>query len=159
MSLRLTHACVLALALSLGACGETRTVPATQIIVAITSDIELERQLSRIEVQLSDRDGDDVTAMRDYALVEEDPEEGQFELPLSFSVTKGTQRSFLIVVTGYGPLGEDGSEIKIVEQRAIATFQDGKTLLLKIFLGRICLLNFCEDDEEAVCYPTAQLEV
>lgn len=152
--------CLLALlSLAAVACGEGDPDPATQIIVAITSDLEVESVLARIEVEISSRDGEDVVAMREYNLVRRSPRAGQYRLPLSFSVAKGTASSFLLTVRGYGPLGSRGAEERIVEQRAIATFRDGETLLLRLFLGRVCLDNFCDGDDELVCYSAARLKV
>lgn len=153
-------ACMLGLLL-LGAlaCGGGETEPATQIVVAITSDLEVGSMLSRIEVQISSRDGKDVTAMREYALARKSPRAGQYQLPLTFSVSKGHAASFLIEVTGYGPLAAGGAEQRVVEQRAIATFREGETLLLRLFLGRVCFNQFCDDDDDLVCYPADRVEV
>jgi hypothetical protein len=130
----------------------THQKPVTQIIVAITSDFTPRSELSRIEVKVSKRDGSDVVAMRDFTIVGTNPKQGQQKLPVTFSVTKGRDDSFLLVVTGYGPLGPNGGETKVVEKRAIATFEDGKTLLLQIFLGRVCLRQFCDGAGKQVCY-------
>ncbi len=145
--------------LPLASCGEAEPTPATQIIVSITSDLPAGETLSRVEVALSSRDRSDVVAMQEYALVASDPEDGEYLLPLTFSIAQGSQRSFLLEVTGYGFLDPGGPEVKLVEQRAIATFQHGRTLLLRIFLGRICLQEFCGDDDAMVCYPADRLDV
>jgi len=41
---------------------------------------------------------------------------------------------------------EGGAEEEIIEQRTIATFQERKTLLLKIFRRRVCLQQVCTGD-------------
>jgi hypothetical protein len=145
--------------LPLASCGDAKPTPATQIIVSITSDLPAGETLSRLEVALSSRDRSDVVAMQDYALVASDPEDGEYLLPLTFSIAQGSQRSFLLEVTGYGYLDPGGPEVKLVEQRAIATFQHGRTLLLRVFLGRICLQEFCDDDDAMACYPADRLDV
>ena len=144
---------------ALTACTGTEQTPATQVIVAITSDLPAEETLSRVEVTLSRRDGSDVTRMQDFAIVAGEAQDGEYVLPLSFSVVPGEESSFLIAVTGYGPLGAGGAEEKLVEQRAIATFEPETTLLLRIFLGRICLRNFCDGDATQVCYAADKLDV
>jgi hypothetical protein len=123
--------------LSLGCATATRE-PATQIIVAITSDLTPATELSRIEIQVSKRDGSDVVSKQDFAIADKSPKPGQEQLPLTFSIGKGTEQSFLLTVSGFGPLGANGAEAKLVESDVIATFQARKTLLLKVFLGRIC---------------------
>jgi hypothetical protein len=160
MSSRLTTSCMLAaMLLCAGACGDTETEPATQIIVAVTSDLEVDTTLSRIEVAIRSSERGEVVAMRDYALVRKNPDDGQYQLPLTFSVAKGAESAFSITVTGFGPIGSRGREERIVEQRAIASFRAGHTLLLRLFLGRVCLDNFCEDDVGLVCYPAERFEV
>jgi hypothetical protein len=143
----------LLMVLLMGACAKKQT-PATQIMVAITSDLTPESELSRIAITLAKRDGSDVVQKRAYAIVAKSPESGQQELPVTFSITKGQQDSFLLVVSGYGPLGKNGAEEKVIEQRAIATFQDHATLLLQIFLGRVCLKKVCDGTGKQICYPS-----
>ncbi len=142
----------LTLCAALSSC-TSRPSPVTQVLVAVTSDFTPQSELSRIEIRVSRRDGSDVTAMREFSIVATTPKPGQKELPLTFSVTKGSNDSFLLVVTGYGPLGPNGTDAKVVEQRAIATFERGKSLLLQIFLGRVCMNEFCDDPDTQVCYP------
>lgn len=149
----LTAMGLLAFAL-LAACGDAKTIPATQVIVAITSDLQPVRELSRVQISLSKRDGSDVVTMQDFALVKSKPKTGQQQLPITFAIGKGGEASFLLTVRGYGPLGAGGAERQVVEQKAIATFQDRKTLLLQVFLGRVCLDNLCGGDADLVCYPT-----
>ncbi len=140
--------CVLA-----SACAKSKQTPLTQIVVAITSDLAPVAELSRIEVKISKRDGSDVVSMRDFTLVVKNPKAGEQALPVTFAVTKGTQSSFLLVVTGYGPLGAGGAEEAIVEERYIATFQEHETRLLQVFLGRVCLNQLCGGTGVQVCYP------
>jgi hypothetical protein len=148
-----TMACALHAVCMLAGCGESKT-PATQVIVAITSDLKPLTELSRVEISLSKRDGSDVVSLQDFAVVKAKPKPGQQVLPITFSVGKGNESSFLLTVSGYGPLGAGGAERKIVEQKAIATFQSHKTLLLRVFLGRVCLGNLCAGDQERVCYAS-----
>jgi hypothetical protein len=77
------------------------------------------------------------------AITDARPIAGQLNLPLTFSVTKGREDSFLLSVIGYGPLGAGGAEAKIVENQSVAIFATGKTLLLQVFLGHICFRQFC----------------
>jgi len=149
---RTMRGALLLYALFLG-CTSTERVSPTQILVAVTSDLTAETELSRVEIKVSKTDGSNVKSGPNFDVVNSSPEEGQVVLPIRFSVVKGEEDSFLLVVRGYGPLGESGSEEKIVEQKTIATFQEHKTLLLKIFLGRICLRQWCSADR--VCYPSS----
>src|SRR5438552_3477428 len=95
----------LGLCVLLAGCGTPAKTPATQFIVRITSDLTPGTELSRIEVKLSRQDGSHVVSKQDFELVDERPKAGQQKLPVTFSISKGMQRSFMLDVIGYGPLG------------------------------------------------------
>jgi hypothetical protein len=82
---------------------------------------------------------------------------GKFALPLSFAITQPDQGapSFRVLVAGYGPLGLGGSETLVIEQKAIASFRDQRSLRLHVFLGSVCFQKTCGAGEGAdlVCYP------
>lgn len=146
---------LLAVGAFVAACAQSAQTPATQIVVAITSDLHAMTELSRIEVQVSKRDGSAAVPKRTFTLVEHANKAsgpGEQNLPLTFSIGKGVDDAFLLVVTGYGPADPGGADARIIEQRYIATFQAGKTLLLRVFLGRVCLKQFCDGGSAQTCY-------
>lgn len=142
------------------ACGDAET-PATQVLVVVYSDLALGEQLSRIEASVQSADGvRTVSAPFPFALaVDEERPEGKYSLPLSFGILKppGGANTFRVVITGFGPLGPEGSEVEVIEQKAIASFQQQRTLRLTVFLGSVCLQKAC--DADVACYPTAEHEI
>lgn len=136
----------------LASCSEAETA-ATQVLVVIHSDLELGAQLSRIEAIVQSTDGTrTASAPFPFALApREEHREGTYSLPLSFGIAKpaGGADSFRVAITGYGPLGPDGSEVEVIEQKAIASFQSQRTLRLTVFLGSVCLRKSCEGDDVA----------
>jgi Regulator of chromosome condensation (RCC1) repeat len=152
------------LALATG-CASSTTLPATEVLVVVNSDLKLGVQLTRLQVSVQTEDGSQtVAAPFPIALTQEaDAGVGKFALPLSFAITKpsdGTP-SFRVLVAGYGPLGLGGSETLVVEQKAIASFQDQRSLRLHVFLGSVCFQKACGAavGADVICYPTSMNSV
>jgi len=139
---------VMAILLAAIGCAKPTPKPATQVVVAITSDFTPAEDLSRIDIKVSKRDGSSALPIRSLSVVARRPKSNQYVLPVTFSIGRGEQDSFLLVVEGFTPAG-----VRLVEQRAIVTFQDHKTLLLQIVLGRACTGEFCDAAGKEVCYP------
>lgn len=152
----LTGCVLLASCLATGGCASEHTVPATQFLVSVNSDLEVGTQLTRIEVKLYDVAGESTVEQRSFALTEEEPEEGEARLPFSFGIAKGRAQRFLLEVRGYGKRPGE-RERETVRQRVISGFQSRATLLLKIFLGSACYEQLCDADGrvEATCYAEA----
>src|SRR5689334_23079788 len=71
------------------ACAQEHSVPATQFLVSVNSDLQVGTQLTRVEVRLLDVEGARAVEQRSFALTEDDPQEGQARLPFSFGISKG----------------------------------------------------------------------
>ena len=126
------------------ACKDEKVRPATEVVVAIDSDLTAGEQLQRIEVEVQNADGESVDD-DSFDVVEGTPGDGEVNLPFSFGITKGKAAGFQLIVRGYG----DG-DAPSVEQKSKGSFQDGKSLLLVVFLSKVCLDNVCDDGE--TCY-------
>jgi len=139
-------------------CGEEQRVPATAILVSVNSDLAPVTQLSRVEVELRDFEGQGPPVeTRAFSISAEEPEEGQVNLPFSFGIARGRAERFRISVRGYGP-DNRGRDKLVLQQTLISGFQHQQTLLLKVFLGSVCLGKLCadEDDVEATCYAESE---
>ncbi len=133
------------------ACSED-VEPATQVLVVVESDLALGSELSRLQVSVQSEAGRPVSEPFPLALSSVQAA-GKLTLPLSFGVYWQGADRVRVVVTGYGPLGPSGSEVEVVEQKALVTFQRGQTLRMTVFLGQVCLRKLCSDEQ--VCYPRA----
>jgi alpha-tubulin suppressor-like RCC1 family protein len=145
----------------LAACASSTTVPTTEVLVVVNSDLKLGVELTSLQVSVQTEDGAQTVAAPFPIALTQGPDAGvgKFALPLSFAITKpndGTP-SFRVLVAGYGPLGLGGSETLVVEQKAIASFQDQRSLRLHVFLGSVCFQRTCgaSGSADLVCYPTA----
>jgi hypothetical protein len=128
------------------ACSEEAS---TGVLVSIHGDDEVAAQLTRIQVLLYAFD------QRDESMPVEDrpfdlASDG-LTLPFSFVILKGQAQRFLLVVKGF----RAGSKEPVIEQKAIASFQDERTELLRIVLSAVCydLAEPCPSLDET-CYPT-----
>lgn len=141
------------------ACSEL-TAPATQLIVVVQSDLELDTALTRVRVELRRLGSDDSLEDRSFSLRPDAHGKRPYELPFSFGVVKPDrgETRFVLVVTGSGPFGKDGAEITVVQQKAIASFQDRRAMQLNMFLAAVCGGKFCESsgDGDWTCYPEAE---
>jgi hypothetical protein len=143
-------ACMCIAACVLGGCAQAHVQPATEVLVVVSSDLEIGTQLNRLHVQVKNKAGDSASTSdeRNLALVPQASKEakatGPYKLPLSFSVVppkNGDDSRFRIVVTGL--LGDQ----EVVEQQEIVTFQPGKTTLLPVFLSVNCFERLCRDEQ------------
>jgi hypothetical protein len=146
--------------LLVGLCGACAPeIPATQVIVVVHSDLDVDTTLTSLKVWVQGVDGGQISQSPfPFALTKDASAKGAFTLPLSFGISKakGGVNRFRVIVEGYGPLGAKGEEIKVIEQVAVASFEDRRTLRMTVFLGSVCLQKFCATpDEERVCYPEA----
>lgn len=152
---------VLCVALALlGACTSEHSVPATQFLVSVNSDLDVGTQLTRVEVKLYDVERMRTVEQRSFALTKDAPQEGEARLPFSFGIAKGRADRFLLEVRGFGERPGE-RERETIRQRVISGFQARETLLLKIFLGSACYEQLCatEDSVEATCYAEASDEI
>jgi hypothetical protein len=136
---------ILVLGALIGGC--RNPAPATEVLVVVDSDLAVGSALTNLRVRVYDREGKIQVALRDFAL---SPRRATttFPLPLSYSLvpSDGVQQ-FRLVVTGQGP--KDGvPQVDIVERQAIASFGEGKRLLLPIFLDGRCLNKLCRNGDE-----------
>jgi hypothetical protein len=130
----------------LAACS-SKTIPATQLVVTVDSDLTVGSQLTRVHAQMLNADGEKGEG-HSFKLVKSKPGKDEVVLPFSFGVPKGKDRDLQLVVTGYGPLA--GDEVVVVEQKAKVSFQDGKTLELTVWLSAHCS-GKCLSDESTTC--------
>ncbi len=134
------------LALLFGA--SCRTEAATEVLVAVMSDLQSGSDLTELQVRVLDQDGK-VELSRKKLLLSEDGATGTYVLPLSYSLTPApnARSNFRLVVTGRGP-GNDGTIGDRVEAQASAAFQSGRRMLLPILLARKCLEELCREDAQ-----------
>jgi Protein of unknown function (DUF1566) len=140
------------------------TEPATQVVFRIDSDLEAGVELTKVTVEVLHADGSSAGASRfpDLLIAEDDAEggpDGKKTLPLSGSVTQGSERKAMLRVVGWGALRPGDPVRALVEQRASVSFQRGKTQLVDIFLGEVCIDKDCDSALGLVCYPAALAEV
>jgi len=148
----LALALAFALAFALAACSEEKTVPATQVVVSVHSNLEVGAQLSRVDVEVRDAArGKLVGTPRVFKLSAGKPDDDEVSLPFSFTVAKGEAERFRLDVIGYGPLGPNGALRSVIERKVVARFRTRETLLLQVFLDRACFDNVCTD--ASTCYP------
>jgi alpha-tubulin suppressor-like RCC1 family protein len=150
--------CALLLCSFMVACSQ-EIRPATQLLVVVDSDLELGTVLSSLRVSVQSRSGDDVLDEPFPLTLAARESVGRFTLPLSFGVVRNDVDSVRVVVAGYGPLGPGGQDVKLVEQKAILSFQAERTLRASVFLGQACVNEFCAGGGDLVCYPRALAEV
>ncbi|HMI91599.1 MAG TPA: hypothetical protein VK509_09570, partial [Polyangiales bacterium] len=137
---------VLAHVFALGACGEEKTVPATQVVVSVHSNLEVGRQLSRVDVEVRDAaTGKPVGTPRVFKLSAAKPDDDEVSLPFSFTVVQGEAERFRLDVIGYGPLGPSGALRSVIERKAVARFRTHETLLLQVFLDQVCFDHVCTE--------------
>ncbi len=146
-------ALVLVLVLAvIAACSEEKVVAATQVVVSVHSNLEVGRQLSRVDVEVrAAASGKSVAPPRSFMLREGKPRAGEVTLPFSFTVTKADAERFRLDVIGYGPLGPNGDLRAVIERKTIARFRAQETLLLQVFLDAACFDNLCTGAR--TCYP------
>jgi hypothetical protein len=135
------------LGLLLVACGSEKTTPATDVVVSIDTDLAVGDTLTRVKVELRDATTSALAQSHSFDL------DGTTALPLSFGVKKRKADSFLLIVSGIGPKAGGGSAT-LVQQRVVAHFESGKTVLLRVFLGQVCLHQTCSSDQ--TCYAETQ---
>ena len=129
--------------------------PATQVMVVLNSDLQIETELKRVRIDVMNADEPTRPIASDEFALRAGETEGTHRLPLSFSLipsAKDPAVRFLVVARGYG--SNDVNAAAIVEQKVIAAFESEQTLLLEMFLGRVCLQKLC--DEQTTCYVRAE---
>lgn len=154
MGPQLSWCCSVLASAVITACASPTSSPATQVIVAVTSDLAPATELVRVDVEVSTWDGSNVVAMKSYEIVRDNPQAGQQVLPITFSIGRARQDSFLLRVSGHSQPETEGAIGDIIEQRAIVVFQPGKALLLQVFLARVCRRVPCGVDASQTCYVT-----
>jgi hypothetical protein len=121
--------------------------PATTVLVTVDSDLQVGSQLSKVQIEVRNSKGERKSPRQDFILTEGTPKGSTVRLPFSFGISKGSDKDFQLAATGL----DDGGD-PVVEFKVSAAFEDGKTLGLHVFLGKLCLNNFCTDSAET-CYP------
>ena len=145
------EALICACALALAACGDKK-VPATQVVIAIESDLAAGTALDRVRVEVHTKDGADTGEAHDF-VVKAKPKAGEVKLPFSFVVSKNKANSFRLFVLGY-VTDDKGKRSEVAEQKVDVAFQEEKTVLVKVFLGGACNDKTCSDDQS--CYLTGK---
>lgn len=135
----------------LGSCSKEE-VPATQAVVVVNSDLEVGTAITSVTAQVLSADGKTSVAEPFSFALAKTSGSGRHALPLSFGIAQpsGGADSFRVVIAGYGPGGSGGASTRLVEQKALVTFQEHQTLRLTAFLGRVCTGKVCGDN---ACYP------
>ena len=134
-------------------------IPATEVLVVVTSDIQ---GLERISVGLSEHseDGASPNPKTVFETTEDsctgaDGEAPPFE-PVSFSIgpRKGTTSgTFRLAVTGYGKHCSTGEDFRVVHQ-VTAHFRKEKELLHIVQLRRSCVDTLCDEEgQDFACDP------
>ena len=111
--------------------------PATQLVVLVDTDFEVNEELRSISAVVLDGDGQEVSA-HDFALADDaaSPGPASFAMPLSFAVVPvGGDASRRVTVHVRG-LAADGATL--VSRRAVTGFIDEEQLLLPMFLSSAC---------------------
>lgn len=138
---RILVSLALACAAWLSAC-KSEVTDATEVIVVIDSDKDLKSQLATIEVDILDKDAQDVASHYEFKLG------GKISLPISFGVyqPEGGAGVFRLHTRGLNDEGE-----LLVEDKVIDRFEKGKRRDLKVTLSSACKGNFCP--ESLTCNP------
>lgn len=127
---------------------------ATQVMIAINSDFEAVDELKMIQVEIFAGDGSgEPVERRQFQLRRrgESARPGTQELPFSMSLIPSDHdpaQRFRVVTTGYA--SNAAAAQAVVEQKVIAGFAKEQTLLLEVFLAKLCEGNLC--DHDSTCY-------
>lgn len=153
-------ACLSAFAL-VGGCSQ-EIESATQIVLVVDSDLTPGTELTEIAIELRKADGDTtgkvVLPTAPIAAGSNDRASGKLILPISLSITQGSEEEILISVVGSGVYGETKSLRPLVTQRAIMKFSPHRTQLIRMILGRVCVDHLCDAAADSVCYPVTLAE-
>jgi hypothetical protein len=125
------------------------STPETAIRVVVDSDLAIGSELTTIRVRVLDAEDHKEQHRQDFPLTSRSGEQGRYTVPFAFRLAQRANDAveFRLVVTGRGPLGEDGEEIDVAEQQAITSFRPRTTKRLDMFLARACLGKLCRDEE------------
>jgi len=160
---------LLALSPALFACESE--LPATQIVVSIESDLEVGRELSRIDVQTFDTHRNVSTVRQSFQLTPASlPIAGKVSIPFSFGLARGSDDWVLLAITGYGPASGISGGTPLISHESRVRFAARQTLLLDVFLGRACYLASCPaqqsctvdevaGEQTGVCAPIADSQL
>jgi hypothetical protein len=121
--------------------------PETLIRLVIDSDLAVETELSSLEVRIFDAHGTDELGRQEFALAVE-RSGSRYALPLSIKLlpdAKSKDIEFLLVITGIGPSGTEGSDVELVEERILTSFRPRASRRVDVFLSRLCLHQLCRD--------------
>jgi hypothetical protein len=146
-----------ALALTVAACSEE--LPPTQVVVSLQTDLDVNRELERIEVQTFDRSGRFAGDKLSFPLTSASSGDGRFRPPFSFGLTKGRETQILLVVTGFVAARDGAAATAAIEYKARVAFRSRQTLLLDVFLGRACYGKLCGPDSTCTAVPSSALTV
>lgn len=116
----------------------------TSVLVEVSSDLTVGRELTELRVEIFDRAGDNVLSSRSIALTTTPDLPAQYVLPASFALVPNERdvTDFRLVLTGRGPLG-GGAVMDLVERQAIGSFVPHEQRALPIVLSRSCLGQLC----------------
>ena len=140
--LRLALLALLSIA-GLTRCTKSEVTDATEVIVVVDSDKELKSQLATIQVDVLDKDAQDVASSYEFKL------DAKTALPMSFGVfqPEGGADVFRLHTRGL-----DAEGALLVEDKVIERFEQGKRRVLKVTLSSACKGSFCSQ-AELTCNP------
>ncbi|HKU40292.1 MAG TPA: hypothetical protein VJR89_19160, partial [Polyangiales bacterium] len=144
-----TRTWILALCLLAAACDDDAK-PATAVLVTVDSDLEIGTQLSKVQIEVRNGDGERKAPVQTFTLSKDKPEGSKVRFPFSFGVARSGGDEFQLLARGLDPEGD-----AVVELKVVAAFEKEKTLGLHVFLGESCLNVECKDAEQT-CYPRSK---
>jgi hypothetical protein len=149
---------VLLAALQLAACDTAdRVVEPSALRVAIYSDIPVGESLKRVEVEVLPAETVGGQNRHAYGADELRSNIGSNTFLTSLDVRQAARAAGAarIRVSGFGTI-VDGDDQLIVQSTVTAQFKPRSTQLLRIWLGRACLDQLCDDGESCVYDNTGQ---
>lgn len=135
------------------ACANDRSEPATQIIVAVQTQLEPTQELARLELVVETDDGTPTDQRRSFAVVADDPGAGEVVLPAAITIVPAATRPatrFRLSVVAFRR--DAAGEVEWARQTASLTFAAGKTLRTSFVLASACAMQPCPGQ---TCYPRA----
>lgn len=134
----------LCFALTCGCTGGRQAVNDTGVLVVVRSDLVVEREIARVQIETTRHDGK--MRVASLELKRKDPGPGQARLPLSFAIYAAPgdlEHGLELRVSAFGPDALDPRVRRIVQ----LGFQRGKMLRLVVDLSRVCEDQFrdCEN--------------
>jgi hypothetical protein len=134
--------CSALLWLAWAGCRSEGSLPPTQALVQIDSDLAVGRELGRLALELRDAAG--------QLLDEQSYARAELALPLSYRIERPGVQRLLLRARGYAP---ERAEVA-VEHAAWLTLREHLSLRFELFLAARCAERDCAEDE--TCHPAAE---